>query len=154
MTPRLLKPLAAAFFLCALPLAAAPPAGTKTAPAAEAPAPPTIAKVTAHLEARPGLLKFYLDRQKGKVWLEVSPAVDREGTVASYIYQEAITTGLGSNPVGLDRGQLGDTRIVTLRRVAGRVLIEQPNLRFRALTEDPAERRAVRESFPTSVLRA
>jgi hypothetical protein len=152
MTPSLLKSLAAASLLCALPLAAAPPAGAKAAPAAEAPAPPTIAKATAHLEARSGLLKVYLDRRKGKVWLEVPPAVDRDGTVASYIYQESIATGLGSNPVGLDRGQLGDTRIVTLRRVGGRVLVEQPNLRFRALSEDPAERQAVRESFATSIL--
>ena len=60
----------------------------------------------------------------------------KNGEVASYIYQEGIATGLGSNPVGLDRGQLGDTRIVTLRRLGGRVLVEQPNLRFRALTED------------------
>ncbi len=74
------------------------------------------------------------------------------GEVASYIYQESIATGLGSNPVGLDRGQLGDTRVITLRRVGGRVLVEQPNLKFRALSEDPAERKAVRDSFATSIL--
>ncbi len=131
------------------PLAAAPPSKAAEAPGGP---PPTIEKATAGLEKRAGLLTFYVDRQKGKVWLEVPAAKDKSGEVASYIYQEAITTGLGSNPVGLDRGQLGDTRIVTLRRVGGRVLVEQPNLRFRALTEDPAERQAVRESFATSVL--
>lgn len=155
MKPRLLKSLAV--LLCAAaPLAAAPP---KSPAAAEAPGgppmpqmPPTIAKVAAHLEKRAGLLTFYVDRQKGKVWLEVPPARDKSGEVASYIYQEAIATGLGSNPVGLDRGQLGDTRIVDLRRVGGRVLVEQPNLKFRALIGDPAERQAVRESFATSIL--
>ena len=156
MTPSLLTSLAAACLLCSVPLAAAPPpagAGAKEAPAAEAPpSPPTIAKATAHLEARSGLLKVYLDHRKGKVWLEVPPAADKDGVVASYIYQESIATGLGSNPVGLDRGQLGDTRIVTLRRVGGRVLVEQPNLKFRALSEDPVERQTVRESFATSIL--
>lgn len=104
------------------------------------------------MEKKPGLLTFYLDRQKGRAWLEVPPAKDKSGEVGSYLYQEALLSGLGSNPVGLDRGQLGDTRIITLRRVGGRVLVEEPNLKFRALSEDPAERRAVRESFATSIL--
>jgi hypothetical protein len=149
MSRHLLRSFAAAALLSTLPLAAAPPPRE----AAEAPGGlPTIAKATAGSEKWAGLLTFYVDRQKGKVWLEVPAARDKSGEVASYIYQEAIATGLGSNPVGLDRGQLGDTRIVTFRRVGGRVLVEQPNLRFRALTDDPAERRAVRESFATSIL--
>lgn len=113
---------------------------------------PGMAKMTTGLDKREGLLTFYADRQRGKIWLEVPPAKGPRGEVASYLFQEGLITGLGSNPVGLDRGQLGDTRIVTLRRVGGRVLVEQPNLKFRALTEDPAERQAVRESFATSVL--
>ncbi|HEX9945598.1 MAG TPA: zinc-dependent metalloprotease [Thermoanaerobaculia bacterium] len=145
-----------ALLLWNAPLAAAPPktAGAKPpAAAAEAPAAlPAIAKATAGMAKRAGLLTFYLDRQKGKVWLEVPPATGRGGEVASYLYQEGLLTGLGSNPVGLDRGQLGDTRIITLRRVGGRVLVEQPNLRFRALSENPAERQTVRESFATSIL--
>ncbi|HEY3568008.1 MAG TPA: zinc-dependent metalloprotease [Thermoanaerobaculia bacterium] len=144
----LLRSLAAALLL-ATPSFAAPPKEAAEAPSG---APPTIAKATANYEKRAGLLTFYVDRQKGKVWLEVPAAKDKSGEVASYLYQEAIATGLGSNPVGLDRGQLGDTRIVTFRRVGGRVLVEQPNLKFRALTEDPAEREAVRESFATSIL--
>ncbi|HEX4965568.1 MAG TPA: zinc-dependent metalloprotease [Thermoanaerobaculia bacterium] len=158
MKPDRLKPLAAALLLAALlgaaPLAAAPPhgggegrsEGPETGPL------PGFAKLMASLEKREGLLTFYADRQRGKVWLEVPPAKGPGGEVASYIYQEGLVTGLGSNPVGLDRGQLGGTQIVTLRRLGGRVLLEQPNLQFRALTEDPAERKAVRESFATSVL--
>jgi hypothetical protein len=151
MNSGLLKSLATAVPVAALlgasALAAAPP------PAAEAPGgPPPIAKIAANLEKRGGLLTFYVDRQKGKIWLEVPPATDKTGRVASFIYQEGITTGLGSNPVGLDRGQLGDTRIVDLRRLGGRVIVEQPNLKFRAVTEDAGERQAVRESFATSIL--
>jgi hypothetical protein len=121
--------------------------------AGAAPAPlPAIAKATAKLEKRAGLVTFYVDRRQGKVWLAVPPAREKNGEVASYIYQESIATGLGSNPVGLDRGQLGDPQIVTLRRIGGRVLVEAPNFKFRALTADAAERQAVRESFAPSIL--
>ena len=113
---------------------------------------PTIAKATAGArEARraPHVLRR---SPEGEGVARGAATAGKDGEVASYIYQESIATGLGSNPVGLDRGQLGDTRIVTLRRVGGRVLVEQPNLKFRALSEDPAERRAVRDSFATSIL--
>ncbi|HXO18348.1 MAG TPA: zinc-dependent metalloprotease, partial [Thermoanaerobaculia bacterium] len=83
---------------------------------------------------------------------EVPPAHGPAGEVASYLYVEGIVTGLGATPVGLDRGQIGDTRVLDLRRVGGRVLLEEPNLRFRALSRDADERRTVRESFATSVL--
>jgi hypothetical protein len=157
MKPSLLLTSFAAILLCTLcaaPRAAASPQGMEgRASRAEEMGPlPGIAKLTAGLEKREGLLTFHVDRQRGKVWLEVPPAKGPGGEVGSYLYQEGLVTGLGSNPVGLDRGQIGDTRIITLRRVGGRLLVEQPNLRFRALTEDPAERQAVRESFATSVL--
>ena len=113
--------------------------------------PATFASKTAGLERRPGLLNLYLDRKAGKVFLEVPPVKDGSDQVGSYLYAEALKTGLGSNPVGLDRGQIGIFSIVNLRRVGGRLLIEQPNLRFRALSENPDEIRAVRESFATSV---
>ncbi|MEM7050587.1 MAG: zinc-dependent metalloprotease [Acidobacteriota bacterium] len=105
----------------------------------------------AGLEERSGLLDLFVDEAAGAVWLRVPPADDR-GVAGRYLYFEALLTGLGSNPIGLDRGQLGDGRVVQLRRLGGRLLIEEENLRFRALSEDPEERRAVRESFAPSVL--
>jgi hypothetical protein len=113
---------------------------------------PTLAAKTSGLERRLGLLTTYVDPQRGRVWLEVPPPSGPAGEIASYLYVEGIATGLGSNPVGLDRGQVSDARVLTLRRLGGRVLFELPNLRYRALTRDEAERRAVRESFATSVL--
>lgn len=122
------------------------------APAKEpAKAPEGIAARTAGMTKKEGLLTFYLDKT-GKVWLELPRATGPGGEVGTFIYVDSILTGLGSNPIGLDRGQLGDTRLVTLRRLGGRLLVEQQNLRFRALSENPDELRAVRESFATSVL--
>jgi hypothetical protein len=120
-------------------------------PATAAESPPKIADKVKGLTARPGLLTTYLDRDRGKLWLEL-PAPGAEGVVGEYLYVEGLLTGVGSNPIGLDRGQLGDTRVVRLRRLGPRVLLEEPNQRFRALSPDAAERRAVAESFATSVL--
>jgi hypothetical protein len=111
-----------------------------------------IAARTAGSERHEGLLPLWFDRKAGKVWAEVPAPSGPRGEVGSYLYVESLLTGMGSNPVGLDRGQLGDTRVIDLRRVGNRLLIEQPNLRFRALSEDPTEARTVRESFATSVL--
>jgi hypothetical protein len=141
-------PLLLMSLVIALPAFAAPP----SAPRKKA---ETVAAKTAGMEKRSGLLDVYFDRKEGKVWLVVPPAgkPGGDGVVGSYIYSEGILTGLGSNPVGLDRGQLGDNaRMVTLRRVGNRLLVEQPNLRFRALSQSPEEVNAVRESFATSVL--
>ncbi len=113
---------------------------------------PTVAAKIGGLERRPGLLATYVDRERGRVWLEVPPVSGPAGEIASYLYVEGIVTGLGSNPVGLDRGQVSEARLLTLRRVGGRVLFELPNLRYRGLRQDEAERRAIRESFATSIL--
>lgn len=137
-------------FLISLLLISLPAAAQKPADAEKSTA--SIAATTAGLKKQSGLLPMYLDAKAGKIWLEVPAAKKPGGEIGSYLYVEALLTGLGSNPVGLDRGQLGDTRVVTFRRVGNRVLIEQPNLRFRALSENPEELKAVRESFASSIL--
>ncbi len=113
---------------------------------------PTITQKTANLEAHNGLLNFFVDHDSGRIWLSVPPPTDSAGTVGEYLYIEGLVSGLGSNPVGLDRGQIGDTKVVRLRRIGRKVMIEAPNQRYRALSDDPAELRAVRHSFATSVL--
>ena len=68
-----------------------------------------------------------------------------------FLYQVSLATGLGSNPVGLDRGQLGDSLVVTFRRAGTKVLLVEANYKYRAITYRAAERRAVDESFAQSV---
>jgi hypothetical protein len=124
------------------------------APAAEpSPArPASFAARTGGLERRAGLFVTHLDAKAGKLLLELPRPTGPRGECARFLYIEGIQTGLGSNPVGLDRGQVGETRVVSFRRVGARVLLEQENLRYRALSPDSSERRAVRESFASSVL--
>lgn len=116
-------------------------------PALRAQAPlPTIAEKTRGMEKRDGFLPVYWEASTGKLWMEI-PRPGQE-----LIYVVSLPAGVGSNDIGLDRGQLGGERIVRFERVGPRVLMVQPNLGYRATTENPAERRAVEESFAQSVL--
>ena len=111
----------------------------------------SIAERTAELPMRDGMHPVWVDAAQGTLLLEL-PARADDGPLAEWIYVESLAHGLGSNPVGLDRGQLGEAVLIEARRVGNRVLFEQPNLRYRALGSDAAESRAVMQSFATSVL--
>jgi hypothetical protein len=110
------------------------------------PVPRTFAQTTRGLQKLDGYFPLYYDAEQGRLLLEI-PRFDTE-----FLYQVSLPTGVGSNPLGLDRGQLGDTHVVRFERAGPKVLMVESNYRFRALTEDAAERRAVDESFARSVL--
>ena len=93
-----------------------------------------------------GFFNFYWDEEQGKIWLRLKS--DDE----PFLYVTSLATGLGSNPVGLDRGQLGQDRLVRFRQVGNKVFLIQENLKYRASSNNPAERRAIQESFANSVL--
>lgn len=116
------------------------------APAATQSALPSIAEKTRGLERLDGFLPLYWDAGEGKLWMEI-PRLEQE-----MIYLVSLPTGLGSNDIGLDRGQLGGERVVRFQRVGPKVLLVQPNYRFRAQSPNAAERRAVEEAFAQSVL--
>jgi hypothetical protein len=65
---------------------------------------------------------------------------------------ESLPAGIGSNDIGLDRGQLGNSFIVRFDRSGPRVLLVAPNYDFRATTDNPDEKRAVRDAFAESTL--
>jgi hypothetical protein len=122
------------------------PASARAAENAGATQPPDIATATAKLQKIDGYLPLFWDADNGKLMMEIS----RFGE--EMIYQTSLPGGVGSNPIGLDRNQLGATHIVRFERVGPRVLMIEPNYRFRALTNDRAEQRAVADSFAQSIL--
>lgn len=100
----------------------------------------------AGLQKIDGYVPLYWDQSTGKMLMEIS----RFNT--EFLYQISLQTGVGSNPIGLDRGQLGNTHVVLFERIGPKVLMIEPNYRYRAITSNAAERRAVEESFARSVL--
>jgi len=109
---------------------------------------PGIADKTKGLEKRDGFVPLYWDSATGKLWLELSAArLNQE-----LLYITGAPTGLGSNDIGLDRGQIGGERIVKFQRVGNKVVLVQPNYGFRSSDTSAAARRSVEESFAFSTL--
>ena len=88
---------------------------------------------------------MYWDDRKGKLWLEISR------WNSEFLFLDSLPAGMGSNDIGLDRGQLGEGRVVEFERVGPRVLLKQINLDFRASADNPAES-SVEQAFAQSVL--
>ena len=68
------------------------------------------------------------------------------------LYLNGLAAGLGSNDIGLDRAQLGGTRIVKFQRIGPKILMIEPNYDYRATSTNAAERKAVEEAFAQSVI--
>ena len=93
-----------------------------------------------------GFMNFYWDENSGKIWLEIDK-LDEE-----LLYVTSLPAGLGSNDIGLDRGLLGGEKIVRFSKTGRKILLTEPNYRYRAITNDAAEKRAVEQSFAQSTI--
>jgi len=107
---------------------------------------PTIAEKVAAMEKFPGYFPFYWDAKAGKIWLEI------DKWNSEFLYAESLPAGIGSNDIGLDRGQLGQSYIVRFERIGPKVLLIASNYAFRANSDDADERRAVKDAFAESTL--
>jgi hypothetical protein len=146
MIPRSLRPLWLALTVAACATAPAPAPARKPEQTPPTSSTPSIAEKVAGARAIPGFFNLYWDEKDGKLWLEI----DKWQT--EFLYQSGLAAGVGSNDLGLDRGQLGPTRVVRFERVGPKVLLIQSNLDYRAVSNAPDEQRAVRESFAESAL--
>jgi hypothetical protein len=105
-----------------------------------------IGSKTAGTEKLDGYFPLYWDGKAGKLWLEIDK-FEQE-----FLYVVGLPAGIGSNDIGLDRGQLGPARVVRFERSGPKVLLVHVNYDFRAVTENREERRAVEDAFARSVL--
>ena len=133
--------LVALLLVCAAPLTAVLPAQATTQPRPI----PSIAERTTGMRAMPGFFNLYWDDATGKLFWEIDK-LDTE-----FLYAISMASGIGSNPVGIDRGQLGGTSILIARKTGPRVLLMEPNYRFQARTTNRAEQQAVRDAFAPSI---
>src|SRR5947207_6744871 len=114
---------------------------------ASAPPPPTPATLSPAPSpiAFNGYLPLHWDEATGKLSMDVRLSEE-------VIWQVSLPARGGSNPIGLDRGELGGTHIVRFERIGNKILMIEPNYRFRAISNDPNEQRAVADSFAQSVI--
>ena len=121
-------------------------AGVAAPSSAQARPVPSIAERTAGMAAKPGYFNLFWDEATGKLFWEIDK-LDTE-----FLYQVSMASGLGSNPIGIDRGQLGGTAVLVAKRTGPRVLLMEPNYRFQSRgTSNVKEKEAVRDAFAPSV---
>ncbi|MGB0880110.1 MAG: DUF5117 domain-containing protein, partial [Polaribacter sp.] len=93
-----------------------------------------------------GFFKFYYDDNADKLFLQID-TLDEE-----FLYVGSLSEGIGSNDIGLDRGQLGDGVVVKFKKAGNKILLIQPNQKYRAITTNKEEKQSVKEAFAKSVL--
>lgn len=108
--------------------------------------PPSFQTLSAGLRKLDGFFPLYWDNHTGKMWLEID-RFDQE-----FLYLTALSAGVGSNDLGLDRGHMNEPHVVSFRRSGPKVLLIESNYQFRATAADPVQQTAVRDSFARSTL--
>ena len=109
----------------------------------------SIAARTTGMERRAGFIPLYLDDRQGKLLLEIPRDSMR---VLAFFLQ---STGLGSNPIGIDRGANGPDQVARFDRNGDRVLVVFENWNYRGeSSRDPGLATTVAESFPASTVAA
>ena len=94
-----------------------------------------------------GYFTFYYDNSNDKIFLEI------ENLGEEFLYVNALSEGIGSNDIGLDRGQLGNTRVVKFIKAGNKLLLIQPNQYYRAITDNIEEKKSVEQAFAKSILK-
>lgn len=107
---------------------------------------PSIAEQTKDATKIDGFIPLYWNETEGTLMMEISRFDEEILLVIS------LPAGLGSNPVGLDRGQLGSTHVIRFSRIGNKVVMTEPNYAFRAISDDPEERQSVIDSFASGTL--
>ena len=108
--------------------------------------PTTIKSFTQNFEKKEGFLNYYWDNNKGRVYLEV------KNLNQEMIYVNYLSAGVGSNDIGLDRGQIGGTRIIKFIKMGPKILMVQPNYKYRAVSNNQEEVKSVEDAFAKSTL--
>ncbi|QYJ98111.1 zinc-dependent metalloprotease [Shewanella alkalitolerans] len=104
------------------------------------------AKVIKSSQAAKGFINLFYQQGSGDLYLEATRLNQ------PFLLVTSLPHGVGSNDIGLDRGQLGMTRLVQFERHGPYLILKQLNTRYRATTDNGAEQRAVKEAFAESVL--
>jgi hypothetical protein len=94
----------------------------------------------------PGFLTTYYDESEDRLFMKVDRLEEE------LLYVTALSSGVGSNDIGLDRGQLGSTKVVYFKKAGNKLLLIEPNQDYRALSENALEKASVNQAFAKSVI--
>ncbi|WP_404402178.1 zinc-dependent metalloprotease [Idiomarina seosinensis] len=107
---------------------------------------PLVADFTEQMTLNDGYFDFYYAADAGKIYLDIPKQSQ------PFIFQTSLPWGLGSNDIGLDRGQLGDTQLASFHIQGDKVLLLAHNTRYRASSRNQAERDSVDQAFADGAL--
>ena len=93
-----------------------------------------------------GFVGHIYDEKNDKLYLKLNHLE------SEFIYQSSLPQGLGSNDIGLDRGQLSDVRLVEFNQVGNKVFLNQKNTKYRAVSNNVKESQSVEEAFASATL--
>ena len=96
-----------------------------------------------------GFFEFSYSSEDGRIILKLNKAKDLE---KEFLYVSSLSQGIGSNDIGLDRGQLGEERLVYFKKMGNKIMLIQPNLIFRSSSSNKLEKKSIEEAFAKSVL--
>ena len=99
-----------------------------------------------NLKPYTGYFDFYYEESTDKIYLKV------EKLNEEFLYVNSLSSGVGSNDIGLDRGQLDRERVVFFKKAGNKLLLVQPNLDFRAITDNKLEKKSIDQAFAKSVI--
>ncbi len=107
---------------------------------------PSFASQLAGFKKNAGFFDVWTHHDQGKLYL----AVPEQSP--SFILLSSLPQALGSNDIGLDRGQAGASKLVRFERHGKRLYLIQENTRFIATSDSKDESASVREAFAGAVL--
>lgn len=103
-----------------------------------------------NLELREGFIPLYIDASDGRILARLDAGEGDD--LGRMIYTARMTSGLGSNPIGIDRGLGSSSEILRFFRVNDQVFAEFENTGYRAAGAGPDEAAATRNSFARSIV--
>ena len=68
------------------------------------------------LKSYEGYFDFFYDETSDKIYLQVDKLEEQ------FLYVSSLASGVGSNDIGLDRGQMGHERVVYFKKAGNKLL--------------------------------
>ena len=97
------------------------------------------------------LMPVRTEAAKGRILLTL-PRPAQDGAALRLLHSTALRTGLGSAPLVLDRGRIGNTQLLVFRQIGGKIAVQFENPRFRATSGAAAQQSDVVSDFAISTV--